>query len=108
ATTNTSRSSSLSGALVENDTTFDTEVTMDLSPLTPGVWYRMCVDLDGTATAYSFHDTGLIVYTSPITRINPKVLAVGLNQALEVECSTSSFSGSACSASTMAYLSTWC
>ena len=48
-------------------------VDFDATPLTVGVWYGLCLDLDGDAPEYFYGNSGVEVFISPITYVSPAV-----------------------------------
>ncbi|CAK9078729.1 Hypothetical protein (Fragment) [Durusdinium trenchii] len=73
---------------------------LDSTALTPGLRFRICMDLDGVATDYSFGDTGLQVYMASVTASGGTISAAA-GQVLTITCS-------GCSTDTMAYLAINC
>ncbi|CAK9035132.1 unnamed protein product, partial [Durusdinium trenchii] len=73
---------------------------VDSTALTPGLRFRICVDLDGVATDYAFGDTGFQVYMASVTASGGTISAAA-GQVLTMTCS-------GCSTDTMAYLAVTC
>ena len=76
---------------------------IDASVLIPGRYYAICVDLDGAKQTLAFGDSGLIVYVSAVTNINPKAIKKATFQTIQFTCAH-------CNPirETAAYLSTVC
>ena len=49
-----------------------------------GTRYRLCMDLDGTGSSFSFHDTGFSVYITPVSVVRHQVLVSGASLACHV------------------------
>ena len=46
-------------------------------PRASGAAPGLCMDLDGTSTDFSFHDTGFSVYITPVSVVRHQVIIIG-------------------------------
>ena len=73
-----------------------------------GTRYRLCMDLDGTGSTFSFHDTGFSVYITPVSVVRYQVLVMGLSSRLELSCHGTGTVATSCSTASTVYLATVC
>ncbi|CAL1146598.1 unnamed protein product [Cladocopium goreaui] len=74
---------------------------VDTTALTAGLRFRICLDLDGVATAYAFGDIGIQVYMAAVTD-SGGTISPATGQVITLTCATG------CSTDTMAYLAITC
>ncbi|CAK0796449.1 unnamed protein product, partial [Prorocentrum cordatum] len=70
---------------------------LDATPLTLGLSYQLCIDVDGDSSAFGLGESGYSVYVSPLASASTSVLAAG-SRVLNATCPE------ACSSSTYAWL----
>eukprot|EP00434_Breviolum_minutum_P004777 symbB.v1.2.004209.t1/scaffold215.1/size331178/2 len=130
-TSNSTRASSLSASPGKESIVYNTEVIFDSSAMVdqdpsnihliakssatlcglevPGyVYLGLCMDLDGSSSDFSFHDTGFSVYITPVSVVRQKVLIIGATTRLEFSCQGTGSVSSTCSTSSAVYLAQSC
>jgi len=107
-TSNSTRASSLSASPGKESIVYNTEVILDSSAMVVGTRYRLCMDLDGSSSDFSFHDTGFSVYITPVSVVRQKVLMIGATTRLEFSCQGTGSVSSTCSTSSAVYLAQSC
>lgn len=107
-TTNSTRASSLSASPGKDSIVYNTEVIFDASATIIGTRYRLCMDLDGTSTDFSFHDTGFSVYITPVSVVRHQVIIIGETSRVEFSCHGTGSVSTTCSTASAVYLSQRC
>ncbi|CAK0860652.1 unnamed protein product [Prorocentrum cordatum] len=74
---------------------------VDASMLTAGIYYRVCVDLDGSSAELSYGDAGLQVLVTGVSKA-PYTIRNFADQVLAIECA------SGCSTASLGYLGIDC
>eukprot|EP00435_Cladocopium_sp_Y103_P015794 s5058_g3.t2 len=128
-TTNSTRASSLSASPGKDSIVYNTEVILDASATIIGTRYRsrsegrgwrslhkaelvqeigLCMDLDGTSTDFSFHDTGFSVYITPVSVLRHQVIIIGETSRVEFSCHGTGTVSTSCSTASAVYLAQRC